>query len=209
MSGFIIAKTSESDRFFAYDKSKKLYITNKKEKAAWFPDAGKAWRVLNNQVPKKKRGEWTVTTYDTEEAIVCPSQDRRYKAIIDMSAIKEQGEVNWKDVSRELEKTYSTLISYGEKLTLKLSQVDAELCDLEHYCEFFKCNAADGYKIYAMIRERRISRRYYKDELRRVNTILSLNNREVASGKIKEVFKEIDEQTYVPRALKEMFTGAK
>lgn len=87
----------------------------------------------------------------------------------------------------------------------RLNQVGAELCDCEHACEFFKYDVVRGYKLYAMIRERRIKRRHYKNELRRINSILEMSYFDIVSGGIETSFKEIDEQTYEPRVLTELF----
>ncbi len=204
MSGYIISKTSEPDRYLAFDKANKMFITNKKERAEWFADSGKAWRILNNQMPKKKRAEWGVITYDSEE-VKPQSIEKRYKADLDTSALSAEEVVDWQSINKNLTNIMSSLLSYKERLSLKLSQVEAELCDCEHYCEFFKCNAADGYKMYSMIRERRIKRRFYKDELRKINSVLSFSHQEIANGEISKAFQEIESQSYEPRVLKDMF----
>lgn len=206
MSGFIISKTSEPDRFLAYDRTNKLFITNRKEKAALFPDTGRAWRVINNQVPKKKRGGWGVIAYEPE-VVTPPQENKRYKAGIDTSVVKDEEKIDWEDIKSNLSKIYSEIINYKKELATKLNKVDLELCDLEHYCEFFKCDAANGYKLYAMIRERRIARRFYKNELKKAGIILELTPQEIADGKYEKTFNEIENQTYEPRALKEMFSN--
>ena len=208
MSECIIASVSSQDRFVCYDKIGKMSVTNRREKAAKFSDAAKAWRVLQSQMPKKKRDGWKVIAYEEEtppeqeEAVV--QQGRKIRANLDTSEILEE-KFDWDKVREDITKSFSEIIAYKERLSSMLSKVEAELCDCEHACEFFKCDAAHGYKLYAMIRERRIKRRYIKDELWRANAVLSMSYTDIANGGIESAFKEIEAQMYEPRVLKELF----
>lgn len=173
MSEFIIASISDADKFIQYDKLGKMCITNRREKAARFSDSGKAWRILTTQMSKKKRDGWKVIAYESEtsknkEAV--SNSAPRFKANIDVSSLSDES-FNWDNVKHNITESFSEIIAYKERLAAKLNRIEAELCDCEHACEFFKCDAAHGYKLYAMIRERRIKRRYYKDEIWRANAI--------------------------------------
>lgn len=210
MSEFIIASISDADKFIQYDKLGKMCITNRREKAARFSDSGKAWRILTTQMSKKKRDGWKVIAYESEtsknkEAV--SNSTPRFKANIDVSSLSDES-FNWDNVKRNITESFSEIIAYKERLAVKLNRIEAELCDCEHACEFFKCDAAHGYKLYAMIRERRIKRRYYKDEIWRANAILNMNYSDIANGGIETAFNEINEQAYEPRVLKELFSDA-
>lgn len=210
MSEFIIASVSDADRFIQFDRLGKMCITNRREKAARFSDSGKAWRVLTTQMSKKKRDGWKVVAYEVEPAKVeeAPvNTTQRFRANIDTSAVSDE-DFNWEKVRCNITESFSEIIAYKERLSAKLNQIEAELCDCEHACEFFKCDAAHGYKLYAMIRERRIKRRYYKDELWRANSVLGMSYSDIANGGIENAFKEINEQAYEPRVLKELFSDA-
>lgn len=207
MSEFIIASISDQDRFIFYDRLGKMCVTNRKEKAARFPDSGKAWRVLQNQMSKKKRDGWKVIAYEPE---IQKSKEeeptaKRFRAILDTSSVLEEN-FDWDKVRQDITKSFSEIISYKEKLSAMLSNIEAELCDCEHACEFFKCDAAHGYKLYAMIRERRIKRRFIKDELWRANAVLGMSYADIVNGGIENAFKEIEKQAYEPRVLKELFS---
>lgn len=213
MSCSIIASvSSDQDRFICYDKLGKMSVTNRREKAAKFSDAGKAWRVIITQMSKKKRDGWKVIPYNKEEKATNKTEEvedtedtpKRFKATLDTSTLLEE-EFDWDRVRQNITESFADIIAYKEHLSSRLSQIEAELCDCEHACEFFKCDVVHGYKLYAMIRERRIKRRYYKDELWKVSSVLSMSYSDIANGSIENAFKKIEEQSYEPRVLKELF----
>ena len=208
MTEFIIASISDQDRYIQYDKLGRMCVTNRREKAARFTDSGKAWRILTTQMSKKKRDGWKVVAYvdDTEKQNTTKeSTTQRYRADVYNKSISDE-QFNWEKVRCDITTSFSDIIAYKERLVEKLNQIEAELCDCEHACEFFKCDASHGYKLYAMIRERRIKRRFYKDELWRANAVLNMSYADIASGGIENAFKEINEQAYEPRVLKELFS---
>lgn len=207
MTEFIIASVSDADRFIQRDKLGKLSVTNRQEKATRFSDSGKAWRVLTTQIPKKKRDGWKVIAYESKSAKnekASINSSERYRVNIDSSLVPDK-DFDWEKVRCNITKSFSDIIAYKERLSAKLTKIEAELCDCEHACEFFKCDAAHGYKLYAMIRERRIKRRHYKDELWKVNSVLGMSYTDIANGGIENAFKTISEQAYEPRVLKELF----
>lgn len=201
MTEFIIASAANTNKYLQRGKSGKMSATNQPGLATRFADKGKAWRVLNSQIPKKERTEWTILAYNEEQK---RDNHKRFRASTDMSVVTEK-DFDWERVKRNITESFSEIIAYKELLSDRLNQVGAELCDCEHACEFFKYDVVRGYKLYAMIRERRIKRRYYKNELRRVNSILEMSYLDIVSGEIENSFKEIDEQTYKPRVLTELF----
>lgn len=142
------------------------------------------------------------------ETKVEPKNQKRFRTdVYDTSPISDE-EFDWEKVRQNITESFSEIIAYKEKLSSQLNHIEAELCDCEHACEFFKCDAAHGYKLYAMIRERRIKRRFLKDELWKANSVLGMSYSDIANGGIESAFKEIGEQTYEPRVLKELFSDA-
>lgn len=209
MSEFIIASVSDANKFIQHDKLGKMCITNRREKATRYTDSGKAWRVLTTQMSKKKRDGWKVIAYeiDSPKTETPSNKAQRFRANIDTASVSDE-DFNWEKVRCNITESFSEIIAYKERLATKLNQIEAELCDCEHACEFFKCDAAHGYKLYAMIRERRIKRRHYKDELWKANSVLGMSYSDIANGGIENAFKEINEQSYEPRVLKELFSDA-
>lgn len=204
--------------YLYYDSFRKLCRTNNINNAEVFETDGKAYNVLMCSFPKKQREGWKVisvgTNTDTTEEVKissnevvvcnCDGIERVRSNPIDEN-IDEKYKPNWDFISKELKDMLSTVSTYKDKIYKELIDVEAELCDCEHACEFFKLNAVKGYKLYSMIRERRIKRRQLKDEYRRAMAVLNMSSQNIVDGKLEKVFKEIDEQAYEPRILKKLF----
>lgn len=92
-----------------------------------------------------------------------------------------------------------------DELVQQLSKVDQELSDINHYIEFCNLNAAQGYKAYKMIKDRRIKRRSIKNELQILEIILSKKISETATDEIHKAITGMDNRKYEPRLLNELF----
>ena len=92
-----------------------------------------------------------------------------------------------------------------DELLSQLSKVDQELSDINHYIEFCNLNAAQGYKAYKMIKERRIKRRSIKNELEVLSIILGKKISDTASDEIQKAIAGMDKRTYKPRVMTELF----
>ncbi len=91
------------------------------------------------------------------------------------------------------------------ELAQKLSHVDQEISDIEHYIEFNKLNAADGYKAYKMLQDKRIERRVIKDDFLKFKILSEANVSDIFNGTLEEKLRELDNRTYTPRVLNELF----
>ena len=160
---------------------------------------------MTNCFPKKRRVGWSVKAIAEQD-----SKNQEPKAIrcnqIEES-IQLEHSIGWDSLAEQLEHTYQELLGYRVEVKAALDNVEATLCDCEHACEFFKLDAAKGYKMYRMIRAARMNRRFLKDELRRINAVLDCNPATIASGQIKVALQGIDAQVYEPRVLQELFDG--
>lgn len=87
----------------------------------------------------------------------------------------------------------------------QLSTVDKELQDCLHYIEFNNLNAAQGYKAYKMVRERRVQRRAIKNELDVLTAFLAKNYGKTAACEVQDVVEKINQRLYKPRVLTELF----
>lgn len=89
-------------------------------------------------------------------------------------------------------------------LTAELSRCDKEICDIQHAAEFFSLNAAQGYKLYKMLHDVTVERRAIKDEMQRIDIVLdNLDTQSINS--VKKRLKGLDNRSYKPRVLKELF----
>ena len=134
---------------------------------------------------------------------------------------------HWLNKVSDLNGLANEALNRKDELVQSLSNIDKELCDVLHYIEFCNLNAAQGYKAYKMIKERRIIRRNLnaaqgykaykmikerriirrniKNELNVLNIILSKKISETATDEINKCVAGMDKRTYEPRVLKELF----
>ena len=155
----------------------------------------KAQNVINNCIGPAMRDYWEIVEEDEVKASFPPK--RAEAAEIDS--------FDWKEISEHQLKLYNNLSAYGEQLRRELSNVDLEICDIEHYIEFFALDAAKGYKAYRMLKERLKRRRHIKDEMAKVNCFLAGSSGDFSSGKIDRQIKGLDHCRYTPRVLSELF----
>lgn len=111
----------------------------------------------------------------------------------------------WLDKATDMSNIANEAINRKRKLCQELSLVDKELCDILHYIEFCNLNAAQGYKAYKMVKERRILRRKIKDEISILDSILGQKVSQTAKNAIQKTAENMDKRTYEPRVLKELF----
>lgn len=111
----------------------------------------------------------------------------------------------WIDKIEGLNGLATEALHRKDELVQQLSKVDQELSDVNHYIEFCNLNAAQGYKAYKMIKDRRIKRRSIKNELQVVDIILSKKICENATDEIQKAIAGMDQRTYEPRVLNELF----
>ena len=111
----------------------------------------------------------------------------------------------WIDKISDLNGLASEALHRKDDLLSQLSKVDQELSDIDHYIEFVNLNAAQGYKAYKMIKDRRIIRRSIKNELDVLSIILGKKISETATDEIQKAISGMDKRTYEPRVLNELF----
>lgn len=87
----------------------------------------------------------------------------------------------------------------------KLDIIEKEILDIRHYIEFKSLNACDGYNAYKMLRQRLITRRECKNELR-ILEVLTANvftTKDIAG--IDGIIDSFDTVVYKPRVLTNLF----
>lgn len=196
---YILQNSTNSNRFIMADHRKPVEITNKIEKATVFPSLEHAENFVSNQLPKRIRGVWI--PIETEKKFTGQTQEKLHANL----NYSYNSFFDWEEVVASVQNSFSKLLEYKSDLTAELSRINEELCDCVHACEFYKLDAAKGYKIYKMIRERRVRRRFLKDELAKISCILEMPHVELIGGKLQEKFRSIENQHYEPRVLKELF----
>lgn len=82
---------------------------------------------------------------------------------------------------------------------------DLKITDIEHAAEFFNLGAAAGYKLYKMLRETRLERRAYKNELQKIDLFLAASVRSESLKNQAKKISNVEKKTYTPRIDPELF----
>lgn len=90
-------------------------------------------------------------------------------------------------------------------LVLQLAKVEREITDIYHAMEFHNYSACNGFKIYKLMQDRLHDRRKIKDEIQKIDYIVSGICEEIPADQIIEKIHGMNHRQYQPRALKELF----
>ena len=160
--------------------------------------------VFQNQLSKALKSCFHVEKTDKPPELVKQITQEETQENTEKVSIAENIQY-WVDKVSGLNGLASEALDRKDKLIDQLSTVDKEICDILHYIEFCNLNAAQGYKAYKMLKERRIKRRSIKNELDVLSIILSKKISETATDEIEKAVTGMDKRKYEPRVLNELF----
>ena len=143
------------------------------------------------------------------------SEDILHKSnwkIVSAAEIKEDlSSVENLDIERLLESDslfdigFNTISKRKIYLMLELAKVEREVTDIYHAMEFHNYNVCNGFKMYKLLQERLHHRRKIKDEIHKIDYIVSGICGELSAKQILKNIRRMDHRQYQPRALKELF----
>ena len=160
--------------------------------------------LYNNSLPKALKSIFYIQKIDTPPDNVKQITQSEVENNTEKVMVAENIQ-KWIDKITDLNGLATDALHRKEELCEELSFVDRELSDINHYIEFCNLNAAQGYKAYKMIKDRRIIRRSIKNELDVLNIILGKKISETATDEIHKAITGMDNRKYEPRVLNELF----
>ena len=160
--------------------------------------------VYNNNLSKALKSCFRVMKVDKPPELVKQITQEKVNENTETPSNSENIQY-WIDKISDLNGLASEALHRKDNLLSQLSKIDQELSDIDHYIEFVNLNAAQGYKAYRMIKDRRIIRRSIKNELDVLNIILGKKISETATDEIQKAIYGMDNRTYEPRVLNELF----
>lgn len=160
--------------------------------------------IFNHQLSKPLRKVFRIEKYDKPPENVKQVSIQDLEKNVEKVAVDDNIQI-WIDRIADINGLTQEASKRKEILLQQLSDVDKEICDVMHYIEFAKLNAAQGYKAFKMIKDRRIKRRSIKNELNIISVILSKKFSDSISKEIIKTVENMDKRTYEPRMLKELF----
>lgn len=92
------------------------------------------------------------------------------------------------------------------ELSKRLSKIDQEITDIQHYIELTNLNVVQGYKAYKLLHEKLIKRRAIKDDMWKFQLLSNVKVSDIFDGTFDKSLAEFNNKTYNPRVLKELFT---
>ena len=160
--------------------------------------------LYNNSLPKALKSVFHIQKIDTPPDNVKQITQSEVENNTEKVMVAENIQ-KWIDKITDLNGLATDALHRKEELCEELSFVDRELSDINHYIEFCNLNAAQGWKAYKMIKERRIKRRSIKNEIQILNIILDKKISDTVTNEILESMSKMDKRTYEPRVMNELF----
>jgi len=202
---FIVSQyiITDGSRFIYRNHSGK-YVPTPSEVMADVFSKKQADAIFKNSLPKALKSVFYVEKYDKSPEQVKQVTKEEINKNTEKAMISKNVQ-RWLDKVSELNGLRNDATKRKEELCKQLSDVDKELSDINHYIEFCNLNAAQGYRAYKMVKERRVKRRSIKNELVVVDAILEKRISDSIAEEIEKVIQSLDERTYTPRILNELF----
>lgn len=194
---------TDGTRWIMRDRKGKYVPTSNEALADVFGNK-EANSVYQNNLSKALKSVFHVEKIDKPPALIKQISHEEVKSNTETVSVAENIQY-WVDKVSGLNGLAAEALHRKEELINQLSEVDKELCDINHYIEFCNLNAAQGYKAYKMIKDRRVKRRSIKNELEVLNMILGKKLSESVTNEITNAVSGMDKRIYEPRVLNELF----
>ena len=193
---------TDGHKYFRVNSSNQQETTTDFSRARLFDTYDKAYNSIST-MKKTLR----ISTWEIKRASECvkPFHDTD-KHIVENTYSPVSNEINLLHKAKEIESFTKEISTQKEQLESKLLIVEREICDIEHAAEFYQLPADKGYKLYRMLREARIERRKCKDGLAQISYILDSNFQDCTESRISKRIEGLNNRTYQPRILKELFS---
>lgn len=197
------------NRYIMRDATGKYILTTNKHEADTFTDIKTANNVYKSCLNKKLQQMCKVS------AITNTSPEKLENTVKNMS----NNDLNSLDLDLDLDSVFNDIMnsvrainsikdncmSYIAVLSDNQSLCDRKIVDMEHYIEFNKLNACDGYKAFKALQELLIERRKIKNKLKILIVIKNFIEGNNSLDNVLETINHINNQTYNPRELTYLF----
>ena len=173
-------------------------------KAMRFADLKRAMNILNSSISKSIRSHYIPEFHETSEQIDKSSVDKQNE--ICFRAIENSEISEWQDRIKELLELFGGTDERFSELTNKLSNVDKEITDVQHYIEFGQFNCYQGWLCFKMLQNLLQQRRQYKNEIQVIQRIKECKISKSSIDTLSTVVSDIQNKLYTPRKFPELFS---
>lgn len=196
MSEKYVVKIDDSE-YLTKNSVNKYILTSNIKKAIKFPSIEKANNVIYSSLPDFIRNKLIEIKPLSEEE---PLTDNNEVSYIPFDLEEMKAGIS------TLEAQMNTIKGNKQYWLNQLSEVDKELSDIEHYIEFTKFSASEGYNLAKSIKECRQRRREIKNNLELIS-ILNLGCcNMISNGTLLNRINSLNDKKYTPRVLTDLFT---
>ena len=174
-----------------------------------FSERWKAKKVLENNLTPKKRKNFHILEEETGFSTTKTKEPEKKEAP------KVEIRADAKDCYQKIDELKENIFKIQKfitdnedrrsKLSDLLSNTDKEITDIQHYIEFSNLENEDSLKTYQMLKDRLKSRRIIKNELSILRQLSDCKMDASMFNDLLTVISELDNKTYVPRVLTELF----
>lgn len=198
--------TDGTGSYIRHDKLTGKYVPIRSFKQAQQWDSQqKAHSVLNNSVPKAIRNNYAVNLVDTEHIV--EKDDLSKQKEICFRSVEDGNIDEWLNKINIVMDAISGSESRKNELLEKLSDIDKQIVDIEHYIEFGKFNCYQGWMCFKMLQNTLQQRRKYKNEIAVLNLIKQCKFNKESLEALASTVADIQNKCYRPRAFPELFAG--
>lgn len=169
----------------------------------------KAMNVMLNSIPKVMSRSYYVAEVTSgglvQNCATRPPKPTKTRCGQMFAFEETKVEPKWYDGFLKIGVLFDTAMRRNHELSQEISDIEAQIVDLEHYIEFYSLNARDGYKVYKKLHSLFLERRKLKNEQ---SVVMAINKNCSASEQIKNIEQAIKKGTgnaYNPRILLDLF----
>lgn len=184
------------------DKTNKYVPVHSLKYALQFEGEMQAKAILKNSISKSVKQGYFVKTLEFASTITV-NQDKQREL-----CAKEVQQANVADFADKV-KDIARVLSHAQirktELLSKLSDIDKQVVDIEHYIEFGKFNACQGFMAFKMLQNALRQRRKYKNEIEMLSQVEECRLNVTAIATFASKISGIENKVYNPRVLSELF----
>ena len=195
MYGYIL--TNGEGRYINKDGSKFVAIAAKNKAYVWC-DKERAKNVLKCALPKKMQGQYKIEEISVDQPQ--PVSDGKYS----FDYVPNDNVKQIRDKVEEVLRLASAAETRLKELKDDLSKVDREISDVNHYIEFNKLNAYQGYVACKLLQDKLLRRRGIKDEILVHTSMLGAKD---AVETAHKAIVGLEHRVYAPRELTDLFSS--
>lgn len=185
-------------------------VRNFKQAKQW-DSIMKARAVLNNSVSKSIRSSYAVQLIDTEEIVEKKELEKKVeeKSNSVFGNIEDDNICDWLSKINIIRDVLSGSEGRLAELSDKISEIDKEIIDIQHYIEFGKFNCYQGWMCFKMLQNTLKERRKYKNELSVLHMIKQCKFDLNSITALSQAIADVENKCYTPRAFPELFRSGK